>query len=121
MNIKITSIAEPGVAGKERVVMKVLRDTDVGQYAVLRTGFRTPNPTTGVTDAYWFPDKAVRRNDIIVLYSKSGTVSEKNLESGATAHFFYWKLDRVLWSDSDHAAVVLEVNEFDFIIKGMQR
>lgn len=121
MNIKISSISEAGVTGKERIVMKVLRDTDIGQYAVLRTGFRAPSPTTGVTDAYWFPDKPVRRNDIVVLYSKSGTESEKQLENGATAHFFYWRAGSNLWSDNEHAAVVIEVNEFDFITKGMQR
>lgn len=121
MNIKITSITDAGLAGRERVVMKVLRDTDVGLYAALRTGYRSPSPTTGVTDAYWFPDKPVKRDDLVVLYTKSGSASEKKLASGATAHFFYWGVEQPLWTTADRAVVLLEVNEFDFLAKGMMR
>ena len=71
MNLTITSIADPGELQKERLVLKVEIDTDVGFFAVFRVFVREGVMTNFVTDAYWFPNKAVSAGDQVVLYSKS--------------------------------------------------
>jgi hypothetical protein len=34
--------------------------------------------------------KAVEAGDLVVLYSKPGTQSQKKLNNGTAVHFFYW-------------------------------
>lgn len=112
MNIKISSIADRGVPAKERLVLRVLADTDIGQYAVFRTGVTEGNVTIGVANVFWFPDKPVAVGDLVVLYSKHGTQGEKVLEGGGKAHFFYWGYQGSLWDANDKAAVVLHIDKW---------
>jgi hypothetical protein len=112
MKLKITSIADLGAAEKERLVFKVLADTDVGEFGVFRTRERSGTVTTGVLDAFWFPDKKVAAGDLVVLYSKAGARSEKTLEGGNTAHFFYWGAEGTMW-EKGMAAVVFHVDEWN--------
>lgn len=107
MKLKIRSVAEKGVEGKERLVIRVESHTNVGEFLVMCTGFANGSVNIGVTHTYWFPDKEVSAGDLIVLYTKSGTISEKKLESGSKAHFYYWGEQGSLWSASNKAAVLL--------------
>src|SRR5205823_11802662 len=97
MNLKFSSIADRGIPTSERLVLKVVAKTDVGEYAVFRTGFSGSSVTIGVKNTFWFPDKPVAAGDLVVLYSKNGTESEKELEKGGKAHFFYWGAVGSLW------------------------
>ena len=114
MNIKIGSIADRGVPKKERLVLRILADTDIGEYAVFRTLTTAGGEvSTSVEQSYWFVDKAVSVGDQVILYTKQGTPSEKVLENGHTAHFFYWgHEDGVFWESTDYGAVLLHVDEW---------
>jgi hypothetical protein len=107
MNLKLKSVADKGSIDKERLVIRVVNDTNVGEFAIFRTGFYDNEVTVGVVNTFWFPDKQVRAGDLVVLYSKAGATSEKKLESGNTAHFYYWGQSEPLWSNSQRAAVLL--------------
>jgi hypothetical protein len=112
MNIKFSSIADRGVPKKERLVLKVVAKTDVGEYAVFRTGISGSEVTTDVMNTFWFPDKPVAAGDLVVLYSKSGTQNEKELERGGRAHFFYWGVGGTLWDSKEHAVVITHIDEW---------
>ena len=112
MNIKLKSIADRGNSQKERLVIRVLQDTNVGYYLVLCTGYSDGQVNTGITSTYWFPDKEVKAGDLIVLYSKSGTTNEKVLESGSKAHFFYWGQSQSLWSSANRGVVLLHAPDW---------
>jgi hypothetical protein len=115
MTLKLRSIAAPGDLEKERLVLKALSDTDVGDYAVLLSGIANDGgPTSGRKRAYWFPDVKVRGGDTVVLYTKRGDRSKKPLDGGRTAHFFYWGSDSPLW-DENHCAVLLFASEWDYL------
>jgi hypothetical protein len=107
MNLKLKSIADKGNFAKERLVIRVLNDTNVGEFVVLRTGYAQGSVTIGVSNTYWFPDKSVRAGDLVVLYSKGGALNEKQLDSGNKAHFYYWGQSEALWATPDKAAVLL--------------
>lgn len=114
MSLEIRSFANPGDLDKERIVLKALSDTDVGDYAVLRSGLaKDGGPTSGRKRAYWFPDSNVKAGDLVVLYTKKGTQRQKPIEAGGTAHFFYWGSDAPLW-DKSHCAVLVLVSEWDY-------
>lgn len=114
MNLEISSFAEAGNIQRERLVIKVLKDVDIGEYAVLWSSLSSEGQaTSGPKKAYWFPDKLVKSGDLVVLYTKHGSSSTKALDGGKTAHFYYWKQDKALW-DSKHGAVVLEISNWSY-------
>jgi hypothetical protein len=118
MKLKISSFADAGQQSNERLVIRAETDADVGEYLVMCSSTSSEgNATAGRKVAYWFPDKEVKSGDLVVLYSKSGTQSEKKLQSGATAHFFYWGVDKPLWV-SGNGAVLLLALEWKFEVPG---
>jgi hypothetical protein len=113
MKLEISSFADPGDHQKERLVIKVLADLDIGAYAVFRSSLGSDgNPTSGRSTAYWFPDDAVKSGDLAVLYTKSGQGGKKDIGGGRTAHFYYWGLDNATWGTSGNTAVILRVAEW---------
>ena len=67
---------------------------------------------TGVSSTFWFPDKEVQTGDLVVVYTKEGKASEKLLESGKRAHFFYWGRSAPQWASSSHGVVLLHAPEW---------
>jgi hypothetical protein len=112
MKIEIQSIADKGAIEKERLVLKVRADTDIGDHLVIQTGFNDGEVTIGTYQTYWFPYKSVSVGDLVVLYTKSGKENTKELKSGRAAHFFYWGLDSSIWGRKDRAPVVLHAPEW---------
>jgi hypothetical protein len=118
MNLKIRSFAKAGDIANERMILKAIRDLDVGDYAVLRSGIGTNReiPTSGRKTAYWFPNVNVKAGDLVVLYTKVGTRSTKVIEGQHTAHFFYWGREDTLWGDGQFGAALLEVSDWQFLV-----
>jgi hypothetical protein len=112
MNIEIKSIADKGVKDKERIVLKVLSDTDIGDYLLIQAGFSGGQVTVGTYQTYWFPYKATSAGDLVVLYTKYGKESEKELGHGKKAHFFYWSIEGPIWNRDDRAPVLLHAPEW---------
>ena len=107
MTMKIQSIAEKGNLEKERVVIRVVKPIDAGEYLLLCTGFSNGSVNTGVVATFWFPDKEVNTDDLVVVYTKSGNPSEKQLDGGRKAHFFYWGRSNPLWGPAEKGVVLL--------------
>lgn len=113
MTLKIKKIVNKSVYEKERIVLFVIRDIDVGEYAVFKSSITKGSPYPGDQLAYWFPDQAVEAGDQVVLYSKGGSPSKKKLENGGTAYFFYWDRDNALWDSDGYAPVLLHVKSWN--------
>jgi len=113
MKLKIKSAADKGDFEKERLTIKVTSDCDVGDFLLLRAGYREGSVTTDTHNIFWFPDKQVETGDLVVVYSKSGRQSTKALRSGKTAHFFYWGSDTTLWNGNTTAPVIMHCPEWE--------
>lgn len=114
MNVKIKYIRNPGDLKKERLVLKILRDDDIGYYLVLDTTFTSDGSISNlVRHPYWFPDKKVKTGDIVVLYTKDGRETEKKNKDGSSSHFFYRGMDSTVWNQDGDCAVVLHINNWD--------
>jgi len=115
MKLKIKSIKDAGIVEKERLILKVLQEDDIGYYVVFKTtSFEDDSISNKVRYAYWFPDNQVRTGDLVILYTKSGRESKKfNPLSGITSHFFYWGLEKTIWNEKNDSAVLLEVKDWD--------
>jgi hypothetical protein len=68
---------------------------------------KTPTVSTAIKRLYWFPDKPVKKGDVVVLYSKKGAQSEKLNDDKSTSHFFYWGLSEPSWLEENKAAAVV--------------
>lgn len=115
MNLVIQSFADAEDFKKERLILKAQTNLDVGAYAVMHSVAASDgNPTSGSKLSFWFPDGEVKAGDLVVLYSKNGERSTKQLKSGATVHFFYWGLDKSIWDQSGTGAVLLRIDEWEW-------
>lgn len=113
MKVEIRAIRESGVTNKERLVLKVMHDDDIGYYAVFNTALTEEGQVSNsVRHAYWFPDKKVSAGDLVVLYTKSGVQTETKNENGTTSHFFYWGLDKNIWHKKRSSAVLLHIDNW---------
>jgi hypothetical protein len=112
MKIDIQSVADKGNFQKERLVLKVKADTNIGDYLVIQTGFHDGEVTIGTYNTFWFPYKSVSAGDLVVLYTKSGKENVKELNGSRKAHFFYWGLSSALWRGVDRAPVLLHAPEW---------
>ena len=118
MRVQIRSIEDKGNLSLERIVFRVERELDIGDFMLVRTAFEGGHVTTEVMNTFWFPDKSVNGGDIIVVYSKSGKERRKRISDNRRAHFFYWGQESPLWDDADVAPVLLYAPEW--VSKGPQ-
>ncbi len=112
MNVEIRGIRDAGVPDKERLVLHVLAALDIGHYAVFASSSLEEGVSNVVRYAYWFPDKAVKAGDLIILYSKAGADIERKSETDSVSHFFYWGAKEAVWGTPDACAVLLHVSEW---------
>lgn len=113
MRLKIESIADKGNYEKERLVLKVLAPTDIGDYLLLQAGHNDGNVTIDTYHSFWFPYKKVNTGDVVVIYSKVGKENKKQLKTtGKTAYFYYWGLKKTAWSSDIKAPVILHAAEW---------
>jgi len=119
MNIQIKALRHSGDLKQERIVLKVLKDDDIGYYIVMDTTYTSDgNVSNLVRFPFWFPDKPVKTGDLVVLYTKKGQQSEKQNKNGTTSHFFYRGLERTVWNEKGDCAVVLHVD--NWAVKGVE-
>ena len=108
MNLTFSSFVEPGNIDKERLILKAAADLPLGDYLVMLSKISDQGSAySGMHTAFWFPDGDVKSGDLIVVYTKSGTVSKKTLDNGSTARFFYWGLSGPIWAPSEKQGVVI--------------
>ena len=114
MRLKVRSIANRGEYPKERIVMRAIVDVDVGDFAVFRAiHLGDGRVSSQVVDVFWFPDKRIEKNDLVALYTKKGTASDRIMKSGRTIHFYYWGKDTALWAESDYAPILVYASNWE--------
>jgi hypothetical protein len=112
MNIERPYIRDRGILQSERVVLRIVAPTNIGEFAVFRAATADAAVTTDVSRVFWFPDGQAKSGDIVVLYTKEGINKERANKGGYTSHFFYWGLNQAIWEDPDVAAVVVHIDEW---------
>lgn len=113
MIIDVKYIKDANVFHDERIVMNVNEDCNLGSFMVMKgKSIGVDSISSQMKDSYWFPDMNVRRGDLIILYSKNGTRSEKQNSSGSTSYFFYWNKNEAMWTHDEDCAVLLEIKKY---------
>lgn len=110
----LVEIKERGSLNKERIVFRATVDIDLGYYLVFIVHVINDTSFSSAPEAvFWFPDKEVKKDDLVVIYTKSGTNTFKKNSSGVISHFFYWGLAESQFNDSTQIPVLLEAKGWD--------
>ncbi len=113
MKIEIQAIKDRGNLAEERVVLKVLTETDIGRY-LLGIGRSTgeKSVSTDLSRTLWFPDKPVSAGDFVAIYTKAGTRGQFQNKSESVTHTFFLGLENSLWRDDRLAVILLEIADW---------
>jgi hypothetical protein len=113
MKLQIVSIADKGVANKERLHLNVIAEANLYFYVVFATIYNNPQSiSSSPKQTYWFPSTLVKPGEQVMLYSGFGQNRSEPAQGGKTNHFFYWGQKETLWGNYGDCAVLLELNSW---------
>lgn len=112
MKLKISEIIDHG-HDDERIVLNVLEDTNIGEFLILDTTYNNGKVSNKVRHPYWFPDKKVKKGDLVILYTTEGINHSRDNTVGSTSHFFYWGLGNNVWNNDGDCALLLHVDDWE--------
>jgi hypothetical protein len=106
MKLEIKYIKDRGTTD-ERIVLVANEDCDIGKFFVFTTKKNADKIVyTNLKQPYWFPDKVVKKGDLVILYTKSGVSTFKENEGGNTSHFYYRGIATPALTDNNYALIV---------------
>lgn len=109
MNIEIISVHNRDDASKEHVLLRVTENADVGRYLLCDTTFLGSGKISNkLRHVFWFPDKKVKKGELVSLWTGTGTDTEAKSTQGVKVHRFYWNLAKPVWNDDKDCAVLIE-------------
>ena len=117
MNLDVHKLEDKGNLDRERIVLRAKADLEVGKYVILKC-VSTADGKVLASDlpaAFWFPDKKIKTGDFVVLYSKTGTRSEKKGDDGNMTYFYYWGVSEAQWNQK-FTPVLIEANTWTFVV-----
>lgn len=90
--------------------MKVKEDCDIGRYQLCDSTYTADGAVSNkLRHTCWFPDKEVKKRDLISVWTKDGTNVTKKNASGTPVHRFYWGLAKAIWNNDGDCAVLQHV------------
>ena|SRR5258708_5714659 len=113
--IKIQSISDSGVAGKERVLFKAIGIDNVGKYIAFSTIETSPGKIySNPKKVYWFPDQEVKSGDFIILYTGSGVNTKFANKVGTITYVFYWNLSETIFVTNQDTIALLRIESWEY-------
>lgn len=113
MKVKILSVHNQGNFDEEYVLLEVVSDCDIGKYVLADTTYTSTGTVSNkLRHVYWFPDKDVKKGELVSLRTKAGTNTELTNSSGTKVHRFYWGLKTSVWNDDGDCAVLLQTDDW---------
>lgn len=107
MDLKIISVHGNGDFDSEYVLLRATADCDVGYYQLCDTTYTDDDKVSNkLRHIYWFPDRAVKKGELVSLWTKSGKNTTTKNESGTVVHRFYWGLSKAVWNNDGDCAVL---------------
>ena len=111
MKIEIDYIKDANDSEKERVVFKVNQPTNLGMYVVaesIKVG--ELSISSAIKNTFWLPDQELKIGVLVVLYTKKGEKRSVANDDGTTTFFYYWGLDKPLFSIKNSCVVMFETS-----------
>jgi hypothetical protein len=109
MNLKIESILDRGIPGKERLWMKAASSIDLGFYVVFSSRFEGSGVSSRPKHVHWWENYPVKAGDWVILYTGPGEHKTSQRRDGGANHFFHWGYSDAIWREPNSCAVLLEL------------
>jgi hypothetical protein len=113
MDLQITGLRKQGAADEEYVLLEATADCNLADYILCDTTFTSAGKVSNhLRHTYWFPPKAVKRGEFVILRTGTGKNGTFTTTAKQVVHRFFWGLGSAVWNNSGDAAVLLEVSAF---------
>lgn len=113
MKLIIKQVKDHGTIKNERIILQAIDNVDVGYYMIADTTYINKDEVSNkLRHTFWMPDKIIKKDDLIVIYTKNGKDSINNNKSGTQTHFFYWGLEKTIWNIEEDAAAIFSINDW---------
>lgn len=113
MDIQFYIVKDPGDPEKERVILRVQKNTDLGSYLIATSTENTDNKTISseLSNVLWLPDQKLQSGDLVVIYTKKGKEGKVVNKDGSTSYFYYWGLSKPI-GENRRSTIVLFDSEW---------
>lgn len=112
MDLKVLYVKDAGDALKERIVLEVENNCDIGSYILFDTTYSGNYISDKVRHSFWLPNMKLKVGDKIIIYTKKGEEKHKTNSNGNNSYFFYWGLDITVWNKKEDCAVLIKVDDY---------
>lgn len=111
MDLKILNTKDPGNKEKERVVLSVMADINLGDYLIAHSiSLEEERVSSILEDIMWFPDQELKKGDQVVVYTKAGEQNKIANSDGSTSYFYYWNLPAPIGEDELASVIIFEAD-----------
>lgn len=108
MNVHIERVYSEGGVNTEFVELRVDADCDIGKYLIADSSYQKNGTVSNrLRHVYWFPDKKVKKGELVTLWTKVGD-DQETTTNGTRDHWFYWNLGVAVWNDNADCAILIE-------------
>ena len=106
-------IVNTGDIKNERVVLKALEDFDIGYYIIARSSLLSENKISdSIDNVFWLPAQIIKKDDLVVLYTRKGSNSNRQNDNGSKTYFYYLNLENPIYEKPIDCAILLELNNW---------
>lgn len=119
MKVKIVGVHNHGDFKKEYVLLRVLEDCDIGEHMLADNTYTQDGIVSNkVRHTYWFPDKEVKKGELVSVWTRKGSDTEAKNDNDTTIHRFFWGLSEAIWNDDGDCALLFHIDSWtDFEVK----
>lgn len=113
LNFNLLGVYDRGIANKERIVIKVLDNTNLGQYGVflgIKVGEGAALPVNNMM--FWFGDGIAEKNSWILLYTGPGENRRTTLkDSPEKAYVLHWGFKNTVLNEKIIVPILFKVEQ----------
>lgn len=108
--MKNLTIKNTGDKETEHFHFTATEDCNLGHYMVADNTFDAMGePSNKLRHMFAFPSYAVKKGDMIVLWSKVGRINVGKTTAGNPQHNFFWNLNEHVWNVTGDTAHLIDV------------
>lgn len=109
--LNFVRVDNKGVLDKEAITFAVVADIPNLEYYILcDTTYKGSLKSNELRHMFWFPKKAVKKGDTIIVITKVGTDTIIPIKNPATnIHMLHWNLGHTVWNKGGDQAFILKI------------
>ena len=113
MELEIHRVQNASTPAGEVVILRALADTNLHYFAVVDATFNADGSMSNEhRHVYFFPRKALKKDEWVVLCSGKGTNGTGKFRDGESYHLFFWQSGTCIWNNNgaDKASLIKYYN-----------